>query len=187
MSNGELDRLPVNQLSERYNLARSAVYTRLKALGIEQERVGGKAYVNAEQLQLLDALHSFIRDGGTIPEFVEMRGLRKPEQESSEQSSGLSTIPADLVRLAAGMAAELVNRLQPPAPPTDPLAYFDKLEKACQHGWLLRTSEVADLLDLDPSEIRLYGDSFSEAGFTFTNAGFRAGGEVAWRVSKPVK
>lgn len=187
MVSGELDRLPVNQLTERYSLVRSAVYTRLDALGIKAEKVGNKSYVNAEQLQLLDDLHQFIQAGGNTAEFLESRGLQRVEEQSTGLSRGLSTTQPDMVQLVTEIAAQLVSRLQPPSPEPDPLAYFKALEQAARNGWLLRTSEIAYLLDLLPSEIASYGDSFSEAGFIFTQAGYRAGKEVAWKVSKPVK
>ena len=50
--------------------------------------------------------------------------------------------------------------------------------------WLLSTSELADLLGLAPGTITDYGEEFSDAGFTFTRAGKRKGGEIAWRISK---
>jgi hypothetical protein len=187
MSNGEIDRLPVNQLMNRYSLVRSAVYTRLEALGIKPERIGNKAYVNAEQLKLLDDLHEFINSGGTTAEFQERRGIQKAKETPPEQSGGLSTVQPDFARLVAAIASEIASRFQSSTPEPDPFAYFEVLERAYQNGWLLSTSEVADLLDLLPSNIRQYGDSFSEAGFIFTRAGYRTGGEVAWRVSKTVK
>ena len=185
MSNGEIDRLPVNQLAVRYNLVRSAVYTRLEALGIKPERVGNKAYVNAEQIRLLDDFHQFIQAGGTTAEFREQRGIPNPKSdESSSLSSGLSTVPPDIIKLVTSIAAEIASRFQPAPAEPDPMAYFEVLERAVQGGWHLRTSEVALLLDLSPSEIELYGDRFTEAGFVFTRAGYRAKGEVAWKVSK---
>jgi hypothetical protein len=192
MSNGEIDRLPVSKLMERYDLVKSAVYTRLEALGIKRERIGNKAYVNAQQLQLLDELHAFIQAGGTMPEFQEMRGLSGGSAEvksdqSSGQSSGLSLGQPDIMQLVATIAAQLASKLQPPPPDPDPLAYFETLERAAQNGWLLSTSEVAYLLDLLPSEIQQYGDRFFEAGFTFTKAGYRSKGQIAWKVSKPLK
>lgn len=190
MSNGEIDRLPVNQLVERYNLARSAVYTRMEALGIKPEKVGNKAYLNAQQIRLMDELHVFINSGGTTAEFKESRGIQGAEKENEqafEASSGLSTVQPDFARLVTAIAAEIASRFQPPTPQPDRFAYYEVLEKAYQSGWLLSTSEIADLLDLLPSEIRQYGDSFTEAGFIFTKAGYRSGGEVAWKVSKPVK
>jgi hypothetical protein len=183
MSNEEIDRLPVNQLSQRYNLVRSAVYTRLDALGIKPERVGNRAYVNGRQLRLLDELHQFIQAGGTTAEFVEMKGIQK-EEVGSGMSSGLSTVQPDLIRLVTVIASEIAAKLQPPLPEPDPLAYFETLEQAARNGWLLSTTEIADLLDLPPATIHSYGDRFTEAGFVFTRAGFRAGGDLAWRVSK---
>ncbi len=188
MDSNPIDRLPVSQLPARYNLVRSAIYTRLEALGIEPERVGNRSYVNAEQLRLLDNLHEFIQAGGTTAEFLESRGLPKRKELSglsSGSSSGLSS-PNDLSQLFNALN-EFAARFQPALPPADRLAYFEKLENAARNGWLLRTSELAELLGLPMAEIQLYGDRFSEAGFVFTRAGYRAGGEIAWRVSKPVK
>jgi hypothetical protein len=187
MSNGEIDRLPVEQLPDRYSLVRSAIYTRFKQLGIKPERIGNKSYVNSEQLRLLDELHQFIQSGGNAAEFLEQRGIKRAGDPSSDLSSGLSLVQPDIVQLVAAIAAQFASKLQPPVSEPDPLAYFETLERAAQHGWLLSTSEVAYLLDILPDEIRQYRDRFSEAGFTFTSAGYRVGGEVAWRVSKPVR
>ena len=186
MGNGEIDRFPVSQLSARYSLARSAVYTRLNALGIRTLSIGKKAYINAEQLRLMDDLHQFIQSGGNTAEFLERRGLQKSEIEPSGLSSGLSTAQSnDVIKLFTAFASEVASKLQPPIPEPNPLAYFEFLEQAARNGWLLSTSEVADLLDLPSSSIQKYGDRFSEAGFIFTRAGYRTQGEVAWRVSKP--
>ena len=193
-----IDRVPVNQLPDRYSLVRSAIYTRLDALGIEPEKVGNKSYVNAEQLRLLDNLHEFIQAGGTTAEFQESRGIRRRKEHSSGQSAGLSTAQSSIQ--AGGQSSgqsemsqfltvlsDFATRLQPAAPTPDPFAYLETLERAAQTGWLLRTSEVAELLKLPPAEMQLYGDRFSEAGFLFTRAGYRSGGEIAWKVTKPTK
>ncbi|MFQ3618449.1 MAG: hypothetical protein SNJ57_16505 [Cyanobacteriota bacterium] len=184
MNGGEIDRIPVNQLMQRYDLVKSAVYKRLNDLGIVPQKVGNKSYVNAEQLRLLDELHQFIKSGGTMPEFLESRGIQPAQDSSSGDSSELSTIQPDVIDLVSAIAAQFANRLQPAPPEPDPLAYYQKLEDAARNGWLLRTSEIADLLDLSISEMQYYGDRFSEAGFTFTKLGYRSGGETAWKVSK---
>lgn len=191
MSNGDIDRIPVNSLSDRYGgLARSAVYKRLEALGIQPEKVGNKAYLNADQIDLMDDLHDFIQMGGSTAEFLESRGLGRGGNGASGQrypgqSSGLSNVQPDLVSLVSLIAGEIAARFQPQSPQRSPMDYYDVLERAAQNGWLLRTSEVATLLDLSPQEIlQHYGERFSEAGFVFTRAGYRAGREVAWKVSK---
>jgi len=192
MSDSNIDRIPVNQLSARYNLARSAVYKRMADLGIEREKIGNRAYVNAEQVALLDELHSFINVGGNVAEFIARKGLDKPESkggdssgQTSGQSSGLALSQADLVKVISAIAAEMTAKLQPAlSASTDPLAYYESLEKAVQGGWKLRTSELSALLKLSPKEIDRYNPSFKEAGFIFTRAGYRSGGETAWIVSK---
>lgn len=191
MAKGNIDRIPVNQLIARYKLARSAVYKRMADLGIEREKIGNRAYVNATQIALLDELHDFIQVGGNVAEFIARKGLRpagsastdlngQSAEESSELTAGLSLSQADMLKLISAFASEMAANIQP----ADPLAYYESLEKAAGRGWKLRTSEIADLLDLDPDEINRYGQTFYEAGFVFNRAGYRSGGEVAWLVSK---
>jgi len=188
MNNGEIDRIPVSQLEQRYDLARSAVYKRLKDLGIKPQRVGIKSYLNAQQIMLMDEFHAFVQGGGTMAEFLEFRGSLldpvDPPQDSPMDSSNLALNQPDMIRLVSAIAAEIATQFQPPPPEPDLLAYFEALERAAQKGWLLKTSELSAFLDLTPAEIQSYGDRFAEAGFLFTRAGYRAGGEVAWRVSK---
>ena len=192
MAKGNIDRIPVNQLITRYKLARSAVYKRMSDLGIEREKIGNRAYVNAQQIALLDELHDFIQVGGNVAEFIARKGLGsvghqsadlngQSAESSSELTAGVSLSQADMLKLISAFASEMASKIQPVA---DPLAYYESLEKAASGGWKLRTSELADLLDLDPDDINRYGQTFYEAGFVFNRAGYRSGGEVAWLVSK---
>ncbi|MEO1623390.1 MAG: hypothetical protein AAFU53_20485, partial [Cyanobacteria bacterium J06632_3] len=136
MSGGNIDRIPVNQLSDRYKLARSAVYKRMADLGIEREKIGNRAYVNAEQVALLDELHSFISVGGNVAEFIARKGLDRPGQQNgsesgqtSGQSSGLALSQTDMVKLVSAIAAEMATKIQPAlTASTDPLAYYESLE-----------------------------------------------------------
>ncbi len=192
MSDGNIDRIPVNQLSDRYQLARSAVYKRMSDLGIEREKIGNRAYVSSEQVKLLDELHSFIGVGGNVAEFIERKGLNKAGSssanestgQSSGQSSDLALNQSDMVKLISAIAAEMSAKLQLAPAPRDPLAYYESLEKAAIGRWKLRTSELAELLKLTPKEIESYGQVFYEAGFVFNRSGYRSGGEGAWLVSK---
>jgi hypothetical protein len=65
---------PVNQLSGRYDLVRSAVYTRLQQLDITPHRIGRRTFLTLPELARMDALHRFIQAGGTAPEFLQRRG-----------------------------------------------------------------------------------------------------------------
>jgi DNA-binding transcriptional MocR family regulator len=59
-----------------------------------------------------------------------------------------------------------------------------ELEEAYEKGWLLSTSEIADLLGLNQKTISNYGIEFTDAGFIFARAGTRKGGEIAWSIDK---
>jgi hypothetical protein len=176
----EIDRVPVSQLPSRYGIARSALYTRLKDLKIEPEKQGKKAFVNANQLQHLDALHEHIQKGGTTGEFLKQS--ESPGQSRAIAQDSPGQITASPTAALATVVEAIVKRLIP-APSR--LSYLRELEEAYSLRWLLSTSELADLLGLTPGTITDYGEEFSDAGFTFTRAGKRKGGEIAWSVGKP--
>ena len=192
---GEVDRIPLSQLPSRYKIARSALYTRLKDLKIETFKLGKKAYVNAEQLQRLDDLHSHLQKGGTTGEFLKQRQKKDTGQfqtdinnealfhnssEKVQDSSGQISLaqPGAIVALVEAV----VKRLVPSS--GSRLSYLRELEEAYEKGWLLSTSEIASLLGLSPKTIREYGKEFEDAGFVFTRAGTRKRGEIAWAIGK---
>lgn len=194
----EIDRFPLTQLPSRYGIARSALYTRLKDLKIEPGKDGKRAYVNAQQIQVLDALHEHIQKGGTTGEFLKQFKSNSPEQSRTvdnldEDSPGQSRAlvqdspgqillsqPAALITVVEAIVKRLI-------PGGGRLNHLRELEEAYEKGWLLSTSEVADLLKLSRATVRGYGEQFSDAGFVFTRAGTRKRGEVAWEISKHQK
>ena len=187
-----VDLIPLSQLPSRYGIARSNLYNRLKDLKIESVKQGRKAFVTAAGLQLLDALHVHLEQGGTTSEFIKQQANNHhlvnipttyPEVSPSfetEYSSEptISLHPSALV----GVIETVVKRLIPPS--RSRLTYLRELEEAYQNQWLLSTSEVADLLGLSQKTITNYGQEFSDAGFIFERAGIRKGGEIAWSIDK---
>jgi hypothetical protein len=149
-------------------------------LQIEPVKSGRKAYVDSQQLQLLDELHEHISKGGVTSDFLKQQQTSNTENSSAlvldspGQMTGLQ--PSALV----AMVSAIVHRLLP----HQPLDYLQALESAYEKGWLLSTSELADLLKLSPKTIASYGLSFEDAGFVFTRCGKRKKGEIAWRVEK---
>ena len=109
-------RLSIGALSTRYGIGRSAVYTRMKALGIHPAKVGNRAYVTADQVALLDELHNHIQAGGITAVFLQEKGLHfddgslpahsQPGQ-SVELSSGLVLNQSDVWKLARAITAEI--------------------------------------------------------------------------------
>jgi DNA-binding Lrp family transcriptional regulator len=186
----EIDRLPLSQLPGRYGIARSALYTRLKDLQIEPIKEGKKAYIDAPSLQLLDELHEHIQGGGTTNEFLKQKASKSTGQSRTDdrtQQEGLivQDSPGQITLQPSGLVSlveAIVKRLLPKT--GSRLSYLRELEEACEKGWLLSTSELADLLGLSAKTLAAYGQHFEDAGFVFTRAGTRKGGEIAWAIDK---
>ena len=180
--------LPVADLPNRYNVARSQVYSRLDALKqrdptLVPEKRGKKAYVSGHLLELMDSLHVLIsQQGETVSEAVDTvlnipsqtRPMRPTGQPDRTQDSAIVTtdeMPSELALLASAIAAN--------QPPPDPLARYRQLEEIAANGWQLPTSELAELLGLKT----LSGSELERYGFRFVKVG-KAGVESAWKVEK---
>ena len=188
-----IDLVPLSQLPSKYGIARSNLYNRIKDLKIESVKQGRKAFVTAEQLELLDGLHAHLGRGGTTMGFLEIlkkQGHGLAVIPSNEHSVSYWTTPKEdaqpiiaLNPVALVSTIEtVVKRLIPPS--NNRLNYLKELEEAYQNGWLLSTSELSDLLGFAPKTIAGYGEELSDAGFTFTRSGTRKGGEIAWSIDK---
>jgi hypothetical protein len=70
MTETSLDLIPVSQLSSRYSINRSVVYTRLKELKIKPQKIGKQSYINPTELNLLDKLDKHLKNGGITSEFL---------------------------------------------------------------------------------------------------------------------
>lgn len=178
----QIDLIPVSQLPSRYGIARSALYTRLKDLQIEPIKEGRKAYVNQEQLQLLDNLHEHISKGGVTSDFLQQQGqlIFNIDSSSALREDMSGQVFSLQLKALITMVETILKRLNP----SSPLSYLRDLEEAYEKGWLLSTSELSMLLKLSPKTIISYGDSFEEAGFIFTRCGKRKRGEIAWKIEK---
>ena len=187
-----VDLIPLSQLSSRYGITRSNLDRRIKELQIESVKQGRKALITGAGLQLLDELHAYLEQGGTISEFIKQSAnnhqlvkmttslpeVSHPFEPEYSSEPIIALNPSALV----GVIETVVKRLMPP--PRNRLSYLKELEEAYQNEWLLSTSEVADLLGLTQKTITNYGQEFSDAGFIFERAGSRKGGEIAWSINK---
>ena len=137
-------------------------------------------------LFLLDELHEHISKGGVTSDFLKQKEQLGTPGSSMEESSVLvQDSPGQLFPLQPGALVAVVEAIVKRLTPSSPLSYLRDLEEAYEKGWLLSTSEVANLLRLSPKTIASYGHSFEDAGFVFTRCGRRKGGEIAWMIGKP--
>jgi hypothetical protein len=87
----------------------------LEALNIKPEKQGGRAYVNGEQLRLLDALHDHIEKGGTTAEFVASRADSVQVEKSSgqlEKSTGQQHLSSGQLEKSTGQQHLSSGQLQ---------------------------------------------------------------------------
>lgn len=175
-----LDELPVATLPERYGVARSQVYHRLNALGLTTLKRGNKAYVNAAQLQQLDAIHGLITEQGKTLEEAAAVLQGSPVRPSRETTGHLTRQDSPMGQSyeTAGQLLQLLGTFQTPPPP-NPLERFEQLQAIADHGWQPSTSELAAILGMKT----LSGQQFDRYGFRFTRAG-KNGSQSAWRVEK---
>lgn len=184
----QLDSIPVANLTDRYGVARSNIYNRLSALKIEPEKQGNKAFINADQLALMDALDQHLKAGGKLSDFNQSGGLSYVSQDKpdlsyrSQDTMDITPEPIGLgwfgvIDAIAEKVASILTVRQP-SPPPDPLANLRALQEVADQGWLLSSSQLAQLLGVKP-----HGSEFSRHGFTFTKTG-KVGAESAWKVTR---
>jgi hypothetical protein len=189
MTETVLDSFPVSQLQDRYKIVRSGVYSRLDALKIKPEKQGNKAFINADQLALLDQLHQHIEIGGSAASFINK--LSGGQLDVSTGQTGQSkdiVVSGGQLDVSTGQTGQnfvtlleiLASKLQGT---NKPLANLEALEEAFEKGWLLSSSQLAPLLGL-----KSLGkpDGFERFGFKFFKSG-KNGTQTAWRVEKAVR
>ena len=179
----------ISELLTRYKITKPALYTRFKGLGIETFKVGRKAYVKSEDVELLDKLDKHLDGGGTIADFVHVNQgssqlSKRSSQELTEPSKPISVNQSDgwlnsLPLLVNSLADAIAQRI---TTPVDPLAGLSALEKAYEKKWILSTNQLASILKLNTKTLIRY-QSFDRHGFTFTRKG-QVGAEIGWRVGK---
>ena len=179
----------ISELLTRYKITKPALYTRFKGLGIDTFKVGRKAYVKSEDVELLDKLDKHIHNGGTIADFVYTNSATTElsKASSEELTEPIEPIPVNqsdgwlnsLPLLVNSLADAIAQRI---TPPVNPLAELEALEKAYEKRWVLSTSQLGSILKLHPKTL-IRHKSFDRHGFTFSRNG-QVGAEIGWQVGK---
>jgi len=167
---------PVKDLPDRYDIGRTWFY---KTYLPEMEKVGlgrplkqgNKSTVTSEQLKFLDALDIAIKDD-RLGEFLNDRTSSGQSTKQSEQLA--TTAQSDSMTALLTLTSAILSQRQ-----TDPLAHIEALQKACDRGWLISSSELAPLLKLS----RISGQTIERYGFICTRSG-RNGAESAWKITR---
>jgi hypothetical protein len=172
----EINKFPVKDLPNRYNVGRTALYARFTAALITPEKDGTRSYISGKELEQLDRLDSHIKTGGKLEDF-------QPTNNQSlvvSQESAVNGTPrsADNFNETLQLVEAIARHI---AATRDPLQHYTSLERAIASGWLLSTAEVRSLIGTKPR-----GDRFQHGSFVFIKSG-KIGTQAAWRVAKIIE
>ncbi|MFB6276214.1 MAG: hypothetical protein ABEI32_08725 [Halothece sp.] len=177
---------PVAQLRGRYGIGKQAEINRRKHLGIKPEKIDGISYITEQELNTLDLLDQWLKDGNKMKDFdkslaVESSGgLTRPDSvdfdQPDYQEATIIESEEDKQQPEWGPLIELLaEKMQPPR---SPIQNWRELEEASEKGWLLTTSQVHELAGAKP-----HGSKWYRGAFVFTKAG-KIGREAGWLVEK---
>ena len=182
---------PVNQLRDRYQIAKQSEINRRKHLKIVPIKVKGVFWITKDQLEQLDLLHSFLQTPGA----------KMADFQASKIKEKSTVVPVSPVSMEANLvpqtdSREKIDHDQPSdwlvyieaiakaIKPPNPISHWEKLKWVAESGILLTTKEISQLLGAKP---RLkYGESTWQRGsFTFKKVG-KIGSSNAWLVTQTI-
>ena len=180
-----LDNFPVSQLQSRFNIGKQAVYNRLDALDIKPFKEGNRSYLKPEQLELLDKLHEYVTQGGTMAEFKsQLDKVDSPLDTVDSKVDGLDDLVKsnqsnDLELLVQVLSAS-VEKAITSGKSKSPLWYMKELKEATEEGWLLTTSQIQELIGVKP-KTKKGENTYTRGSFSFVKSG-KIGTQTAWKV-----
>ena len=173
----------IKELMERYGLrTRQTIYNWCSAAKVELSTdTEGHKYANPAQLDQLDDLKKHIDNGGNLKNYIPMSKtvLDTPLDSTDKLNKGsvqetLDSTPELLLKMVEIMSKHLT--------PTDNLSTHRQLEDAMNHGWILSTSEVKELIGTKPRCTK-DTNTYSRGCWVFTKTG-KIGNEAGWSISK---
>lgn len=194
-----LDRILVCKLPSRYGIARSALYTRMKDLGIKPEKEGKQSYIGAEEMELLDALHEHLQRGGTTSEFLllhnDLTWTDWTKESGTASDYSLAVLVEQLKQapeiklLLTAISHLLLAKAHYFEPNINPFKCRLLLSEAVSSSCILTSSELIAILKIEKIP-RLKKGQFARKGFLFTRVErnseipLTSGREAEWKVSK---
>ena len=174
-----IDSVPVSGLTDRYQIGRTALYDRLKALGIEPEKRGRSSHISSAQLAQLDELDLRLKAGEPMPKPTTGHLAEHDHRTYTEQPPNTSIAPlspstdSGLMVIASMLQASLRE-------PRDPMQNYRDLKESAIEGYLLPTALVQKLIGVTPR-----GEEFDRLGFRFVRADRRTEWSVTIAPTEP--
>lgn len=173
-----VDELPISSLADRYQISRSLIFKRIKALKQRDPTLathmrGRKGFVNARLLEYLDALAGRITAGETVEEAADsvLRIVDKPtpvDRPVNSRVDGLAEQPGQYLAPSVSLPFDFESLLQ----------RLRGLQECSDRGWCLSSSQLKAVL----GRRSLPTSEFGQQGFKFRSVG-KQGGQRIWQIS----
>ncbi|MBD2437335.1 hypothetical protein [Nostoc sp. FACHB-110] len=165
-----VNRVPVKDLTNRYNIGKTALYARFEAAGIKPIKEGTRSYISTEELEELDGLDSYLKTGGVLSEF-------RPTIVPVEEISSIAMLQNEPANFTTNWLMNVVERLIFTSRKS-PLDRYRELEEVAQNGWVLSTSDIEAIIGIKP---RILGMAYGS--FQISRCG-KVGREAGWIIKK---
>ena len=159
----QVDSVPVSTLPDRYGIGKTAIYDRLKALGISPEKRGRASYVSSSQMEQLDELDIRLKAGELMPSL----SIDEP------------IVPISSIATLSPSTDSILQALEMFKPDPDPLRNHEFLKRCADNRYLLTTRELRRFAGTVPNCVQ----EFNKMGFTFTRSNQN---NAEWIVSRLV-
>jgi len=185
----QLTNFPVQQLNARYSIGRSQVYSRMNQLGITPHTINRKSYLTIAELERLDDLDNYLKQGGTVREFINKSGVDDTPDDSNQMIVNhdfqvLEVLPSgQLVLPLEGLTTLIKETVRAILPRNKAnLDDFRMLQEIVDNGWVIPTSRLAAITNLSPSTLQGKNE-YHYYGFKFTKS-LKQGNSFLWKVEK---
>lgn len=179
-----IDSVPVSGLADRYQIKQTALYDRLKALGIKPEKRGRSSHISNLELDQMDQLDTRLKAGEPMPSNPTAEQTEHDRRTFTEHSPNLSAVHSvntisSLSPSTDSALLTIASMLQSSIrESSDPMKNYRALQSACDNGWLLTTESIRALVGVTPR-----GEVYDRLGFRFVRSTAR---RTEWSVSRQV-
>jgi hypothetical protein len=91
----DTNRLPntsILELQNKYGIARTSLYRRMRYLQIKTTRIAGKAYLSAQQVVYMDKLHEYLKTNKKMDGYIKSESIRPDGEEKQTATLQAQTI-----------------------------------------------------------------------------------------------
>lgn len=170
------------------------MYDRLNAVKAEVLKEGNRSYVTEDVITILDQLQEHLKLGGSIKTFTPtVKATVHAQIDSVNSHSDNLTVNSEIDSIGSPLDSDVkylpldlfeftlekvVLKVIEQIKPSNPINHWEKLDQAVEHGYILSTKEVKELLGTKPN-----GKEWTRGAFKFIRWG-KIGNQAGWQVTR---